>query len=505
MADYRNSSNYRNSSTYRTEGSSSNTTVPITQGIRASASINQVSLLGSGGKVVSTNTAVTSGVIFDNFTAEISYILFPDTALTAGAIFDNFSVEVSYILFPDTLVGTTSVEFPSIPFVGSITPATLSVGTTIPTPSIFFAVNDVQLFPETLEGSTLVPFPVLERPNVNYEATGDPVGFAIVPNVNLTINRPETVERSVQYLRTISIKTDPYRLMQGRPMAVPKWDVSGQFTVSAIGRFLGDREDPTAVDVGSQIRWIASENFDDLYHRWYPTDSGLAENYWWESSDDYTPVVHPNYTYYIGKEEFQRAAVTFDEESSSHMWSSFYQGTSASETLTIMIVMSLNPITLKQSYYSVIDSGGATPSFIPNPWSEQYAPSGASSNRARVTVYPNKLRMSYGSVSTRTPNDTSPVFNQVGVMTMVFRKELFYTEWFGELGRYDRLSTYKQTLEGGSGYVWHNLLLGRENGSVSAHTANMDVFEINMWTSEPSVEELLYARQALVSAYGVAQ
>ena len=484
------------------------TVVPITQQIRATGTVCVPERITANTvKVVLKTTASTQGVFFDNFSVEESLIIFPDEMQTNGVIFDNFSVEESLIFFPDTIATTTEISAPQV-FTDQPIYAQIFKGTTtIPIPTIFTVVEESIVYPETVEGSSAFPFPTLRRSTTLYELTGDPIGFAIIPAVSITIDRPEEVDRSHIALRTVYIDTDPYRLYDGRPVAVPKWDMNIGVLVSSVGHVLTGREAPISIDTGAGVRWIAGVNYwDEVYNRWYPTDDGLSERFWWETTDEASPklwdsVEGKGYVYYLGKEEFIRSSVSFDEEAFSHMWSNFDGGNSSSETMTLMLVVSLNPVQRNQNYYTVIDSGTeppAGPSF-----SEPWAPDISIVNRTKCDVFPHKLRIKFdGDLSTTSP-DRNPTFGQIGILTLKYSTTDFYAEWFSEEGKYSRFITPKKSLEGNTNVIYHNLVLGRSNGSVIDNMANMDVFEINMWTDDPDKEALALAKSSLVSAYGI--
>jgi len=486
------SANYRNTGAYR------------------STTLNYIGASYSGSTLITALTTVTTkGVIFDKFSVEQSLIIFPDEMQTNGVIFDNFYVEESLIFFPDTISTTTEISAPQVFTNQPINAQSFTGTTTIPIPTIFTVVEEAIVYPETVEGSSVFPFPTLRRSTALYELTGDPIGFAIVPAVSITIDRPEEVDRSYIALRTVYIDTDPYRLYDGRPVAVPKWDMNIGILVSSVGHVLTGREDPVSIDTGAGVRWIAGVNYwDEAYNRWYPTDDGLSERFWWETTDEASPklwdaVEGKGYVYYLGKEEFIRSSVSFDEEDFSHMWSNFDGGNLSSETLTLMLVVSLNPVQRNQNYYTVIDSGTEPPVGPSYGFSEPWAPDTSIVNRTKCDVFPHKLRIKFdGDLSTTSP-DRNPTFGQIGILTLKYSTTDFYAEWFSEEGKYSRFITPKKSLEGNTNVIYHNLVLGRSNGSVIDNMANMDVFEINMWTDDPDKEALALAKSSLVSAYGI--
>lgn len=482
--------------------------VPITQGIRKSGSVNSPAAVTTSTVKIFPATAVAAGAIFDNFVVEQEVLLLPDTLVANGAIFDNFVVEISYILEPDTLAATAIIPVPFIPFQGTINPPTLLAAAVIPIPTIVFANDNSTAFPDTLSASVTIPFPELARTIQLHELKGDQIGFGLQPMCNVSIDRPETVERLIRNLRTVLINTEPYRLFDGRPVAIPKWDVRPTFVVSSVGHFVTDREDQLAVSTGADLRWIANfDTWDTDFGRWYPTDDGLATRYWWETNPEFTPLFHPGYTYYIAKEQFTFPTISFSEETFNHMWSSFDGNNSTSDSITIMMALVVNPVQRNQEYYTILDSGMAPPPEVANNtvelFDEVWYPPGYTVNRTRCRFFPHRVTVGFDGDQSTTSPDRTPSFGSVGILTLNFSKEDFYADWYSEEGKFSDFKTPVKALESQVGIIYHNFVLGRENGSLGQHDANMDIFEINLWTNSPSKEDLAFARKTLVGVYGV--
>lgn len=91
-----------------------------------------------------------------------------------------------------------------------------------------------------------------------------------------------------------------------------KIEVKATAMVSTQGLYFdGDRLDPFAVEMGSDVRFIASESeWDDLTLKWSPYVSSQID-WFWEGVIGDEPILN-DYQYQIGKEVFNQQVLSFD-------------------------------------------------------------------------------------------------------------------------------------------------------------------------------------------------
>jgi len=493
--------------------------------IAATGVVNQVAVNSPILDVPVTAVATVYPVTVASSSASVT----PLSISTQGVFFDDFYSEISYTILPDTILGTTSMPYPVVNSSYSLTPATIYGTTTLFQPFVSVTSSNVLVKPLTINCTVTIPLPTGYTRTTDISVDFTRVSFAVVPTMGIDVNRPESVDRISRPLRVTAWETDQFILSKGRPVALPQYYVEPVFWASSKGTYVGNRQTPEEAVVGADIRWIASSDYySPLYNRWLPTSSALAENYWWETNSRFAPELNEEFNYWIDKERFTEfSSLYFDQESFSHMWSSFEGGNSASDSLTIMMVAVLSPPNppSRGGFYTIFDNGGATPPAVysefdatdenrlykSQPFYEPY-----SGNRTSVRVHPKKVSITFGDQTSRTPEDVLPTFNEVGILTMSWNKNTqynedtkfynFYVSWVGEGGKHSRFETYEPVGIDNELPINHKFLLGRESGNTAGYTGNtahMDILELNMWTSQPTENELRLARSTLRNVYGL--
>ena len=422
--------------------------------------------------------------------------LLPDSIITGSEIPVPVVLQ-SGVVSPALIQLTSTVGPGYVATSEPVAPSLITLTTQIPTPVIFSIIGDAEVQPNLLASFSVIDIPEISRTVEEFVLSGDGNGFALIPRCTISVERPETVDRIIRPLRTTFVDTDEYRLFNGRPIPVPKFDVRFNLEVNNVGHYITDREDQYGIDTEADLRWVADANhYDETYYKWVPIDDGLATQYWWESTEEWAPTYNQNFRYVVDSEEFNFPSIHFDEEERQHMWTDWGNNNSTSESLTIMMVCFLAPPNRFQDYYSVIDNGSEPPNI--GDFNEPF-----SGNRVQASIYPHKAKITFDTETVRTSNEKRPSFNKVGILTMQWKKAGFYMQWVSQEEKFSRFTTPEGVVENNIKPIYHELVLGRKNGSVFNSEANMDIFEMNVWTNDPAKDVLRATRSKLRSVYGI--
>ena len=172
-----------------------------------------------------------------------------------------------------------------------------------------------------------------------------------------------------------AFEVEEYRLFNGWPVPVPRFDINARAMVSASGEVFTDRDDPTAITTGALLRWVGDAGtYDPTTLRWSPVQNGTGQDTYFQTSVQYSPVPIDNYEYRVGDERFYRDALNFDSDEKNHMWADFGPTIGGSSGFTVMAVLSPNstfgnnievpfnglwcPKTLSGSWMSLTMQGG---------------------------------------------------------------------------------------------------------------------------------------------------
>lgn len=153
-----------------------------------------------------------------------------------------------------------------------------------------------------------------------------------------------------------------YRIKNGWPVALPKYDVHARTLVSAEGQLLSQRPGAQEVATTANVRWIADVNFDSDLLTWWPflSDFGAVK---WETSVDYLPTHVEEYTYSVNNRRVIKDAINFDHDGSQHMWANLDIITGASG-YSIAMVCTVNSVygnSEGQSFTGLVGNGSANP------------------------------------------------------------------------------------------------------------------------------------------------
>jgi hypothetical protein len=77
-------------------------------------------------------------------------------------------------------------------------------------------------------------------------------------------------------LKSAAFEVDEYRIMSGWPVPIPSCDIRIDCLVSAEGSVLSDRDIPTSLVTGADMRWVADVDFYDQISLQVAADPGLG-------------------------------------------------------------------------------------------------------------------------------------------------------------------------------------------------------------------------------------
>jgi hypothetical protein len=144
-------------------------------------------------------------------------------------------------------------------------------------------------------------------------------------------------------LQSAAYEVDEYRILSGWPVPVPDCDIRIECLVSAEGDLVGNRDAPTALVTGADMRWVAdTAYYDQVTLQWIPIQGSSGP---WLTSVDHAPTMVTDYEYTVGDERFtSMTALNFDSNTNDYMWINldlFMGGTSG---YTVLMVLSPNSI-----------------------------------------------------------------------------------------------------------------------------------------------------------------
>lgn len=134
--------------------------------------------------------------------------------------------------------------------------------------------------------------------------------------VKTVVNRrpaEKIVDTNVRPWPVRAFRPEDAPLYRGFPLK-SKIPITATTLVSSQGQyFSGDRPDPYSVDLGSTVRFIASDtDWDNIGLIWYPYVSGQIDWKWLGASG--TQPILNDYTYQVGREVFNQVVLSFDDQ-----------------------------------------------------------------------------------------------------------------------------------------------------------------------------------------------
>lgn len=144
-------------------------------------------------------------------------------------------------------------------------------------------------------------------------------------------------------LMSAAFEVDEYRIKDGWPVPVPDLDIRIDCLVSAEGAVLGNRDEPTALVTGADMRWVADTNFfDQITGQWTPIQSNVSP---WKSTPATMPSLITDYEYRFGDERFVgMTALNFDSDTADCMTNDLSLSMGGTMGYTLIMVMSPNSI-----------------------------------------------------------------------------------------------------------------------------------------------------------------
>ncbi len=168
-------------------------------------------------------------------------------------------------------------------------------------------------------------------------------------------------------LMSAAFQVDEYRMMSGWPVPVPDCDIEIKCLVSAEGAVLGNRDAPTSLITGADMRWVADNNYyDQTSFLWAPIQGSVSP---WTTTAGYAPTLFTDYDYTIGDERFlDMTVLNFDSNTHDFMWNNLDQVMGGVMGYTVIMVLS--PNSMYGNDDSVADNALWGPDSISGAWSQ---------------------------------------------------------------------------------------------------------------------------------------
>lgn len=136
---------------------------------------------------------------------------------------------------------------------------------------------------------------------------------------------------------------DEYRMLNGWPVPIPRYDIRSDTLVTGDGSILSYRETPTSVLTAANYRWVADTNYyNQIACRWSPLQGAEPA---WEGDPAHLPSLITNYEYQIGEERFiNKTALNFDSDTADYLTANLSRTISTILGYSVVMVMSPNSV-----------------------------------------------------------------------------------------------------------------------------------------------------------------
>lgn len=173
--------------------------------------------------------------------------------------------------------------------------------------------------------------------------TPERVSWRIDASLDIENNSAQDLDpgRVVVPYNVAQYQLDDYRIRNGWPVEVPKYDVRQEVFASADGEILTSRPNPASITTAADVRWIPTDlTWDPISFKLRPEDGPYA-GYVWASSTAFAPTYLTDYSYRVGKEIVSRTGLNFVSANKEHLWSDFNGGFTGLAGYTVIMVLSL--------------------------------------------------------------------------------------------------------------------------------------------------------------------
>jgi len=294
-------------------------------------------------------------------------------------------------------------------------------------------------------------------------------------------------------LRIAIFEIDQYRMRNGWPAPIPPMDIQAKTLCSGDGEHLADRPDPYQVVTNALMRWIVDPDYVDYTDlAWRAIQRGTDLE--WRSSVEYMPSYIADYTYRFNSEVFTLPALNFDSDTRNHMWMDMHNIMNPTG-YTVIMVMSPNSAygrDVDVPYNGIWCYGEATP-----PGDTFSEPSSSFMNVTTmgnfVYLETDQTEVSRGPGIHDQLNSNSPMY-----LVMSFNRP--NAALYAGSGP---SSMHKVIVPTGTTVnpLSPSVVLGRSTGDV-LHTADMAVFEIDMYADVLTDQQVITEISKLSRAYG---
>lgn len=311
-----------------------------------------------------------------------------------------------------------------------------------------------------------------------------------------SVSPSESVPGGLYPLKARAFELDEYRVLMGRPVSIPPLDVRVMPLISIDGEMLTDRPDDTEVSPNSLIRWIAEDSYyDETSLVWRAFTDRTGRGPVWTSTVDYLPTFVTSYSYRVDNEVFTRNALNFDSDSRQHMWADL--GSILSPT-AYTVVMVLSPSSAFGNSTDDLYNGlwcPAEPTQAGDTFTETFEEAWTSVTMEGNYIYlqsetaPRQQTVAIGTEI----NSTAPLFL---AMVLTRPSATLYA------GPGPNAIRSKTVTSGADGVPLHQTIaLGRSSGDV-LHTADMALFEINLYADPLTPAQVAEEFAILSQCYG---
>lgn len=287
-------------------------------------------------------------------------------------------------------------------------------------------------------------------------------------------------------LQTRAYEMDDYRVRLGWPVSPPMHDIRATSLVSCTGETFSTRDDNTAVRTGAVLRWVAdSTTYNEVGLRWDPIQDATGGHPYWTAPVDNLPVLINDYEYRVKDERFKMSALNFDSDTANYLTADFTSTLGGATGYTVIMVMSPN------SVYG---------NDVSVPYNGLWCPVEESGTWSSVTIQGGYLWLETESDDRKSAIAITPELNSNAplYLAIVFGRPetVFYAGTGPDEMRVKSVVTYDNV-----GLMSNEVFLGRSEEDL-LHTADMALFDLNLYADRLTASEIKNEFSLLARAYG---
>lgn len=325
--------------------------------------------------------------------------------------------------------------------------------------------------------------------------TPEPAQWKILVDSEIEVDRVPLMDARnvVVPYNSAHYRLPEWRMRNGWPVEVPKFDVRAVAITSCAGEQTSYRPHPAQITTDASMRWIASSTtFDETTLRWHPS---VGHPGWtWNTSAEHSPSLVSAYSYRVGREILLRSGLNFSSTSCDHLWSAFSGSMSSMTGFSLIFVVSMSASSSKTvPTYSTLIAPGHPTEPGPDEWSEEVSGSSFALQLRGNTIFASADQADFRSIFSVAPMLERTAPGYVGITV-----------------DYPWLSIYAGTSSGSLLYTRIdisdepnalNWVIGRSTGSLR-HGADMTLFEVGLYTDPLTKAQMVAQVATLAGSYG---